>query len=719
MKNQTRQGLCVAFFLFVSNTPCFAYLTEADFLSPIPNALSATRIYQPVSEAPASMSVIDREMLLASGASELVDVLRLVPGFQVAHATGTIYTASYHGSIEEWSRGLQVLIDGRAAYLPLLSAVDWATLGVDIQDIQRIEVVRGTNAPTYGANAFRGVVNIITRLPFEDRGVHIRNSTGSRDARSSVSNIKNQNNPLPGLSSRKWYARYADRLLSGDYRVVMSYAEDPGFDGENDYRYVSNANIRWLYDAKPGSTFDYQFYSSYAETGRNGNDTAFDQKGDRDVTSLASSLLWRNNTAPGAERSVRFYHNYYKMMDMFEDSLKNLISDFSGLDVNDPVDSSILDSLISDRYNGLSDGIITMGKTNGLAQRYDLEYQQIQQSLSSKLVWGSGMRIDSINSRLLLSTDETLYDSSARVFANYEKSFSDLIVNGGIMLEFNQVVGLYYSPRLALNYRVNSNHTIRAIVNRAMRSPSLLESEIEFAFYHENGQSLDKLITHDPNMKPETLNSFELGYLWLIPSLQASLDLKFYQEKLRNRIIDATWLHYKNPNINHAVDSVYGIAYDPFVWRNGAWQDTQGFEADFRVQLHRHFRMSAAYAYAQTEGEWERYVNLQVGDSHQGLRDLSTTVPEHTVGILAIIGKPHKLQSSLGFYRMTDMKWLGIGEDIPAYNRYDLRFAKSFRHRLMKGDLALTFQNLFDEYFEFQAHNEFKTNVYLELALSY
>lgn len=78
-----------------------------------------------------------------------------------------------------------MLIDGRSVYSPLFSIVDWTHLDIDIDDIERIEVIRGPNAPVYGSNAFLSTVNIITRQPFQDRGTTAKVTRGSlgRDRR--------------------------------------------------------------------------------------------------------------------------------------------------------------------------------------------------------------------------------------------------------------------------------------------------------------------------------------------------------------------------------------------------------------------------------------------------------------------------------------------------------------------------------------------------------
>ncbi|NIQ10450.1 MAG: TonB-dependent receptor plug domain-containing protein, partial [Gammaproteobacteria bacterium] len=79
----------------------------------------------------------------------------------------------------EFSGRLQVLIDGRSVYTPFMSAVPWSFLGVEIEDINRIEIVRGPNSPVYGSNAYLASINIITKYPFQSEGLIVRRGDGA------------------------------------------------------------------------------------------------------------------------------------------------------------------------------------------------------------------------------------------------------------------------------------------------------------------------------------------------------------------------------------------------------------------------------------------------------------------------------------------------------------------------------------------------------------
>ena len=140
-------------------------LTERDFLGDMPIVLSVSRLAQPLDETPGAVTILDRQFIRVSGARDVVDLLRLVPGFQTTNSYETdAPMATYHGRVDDWANRIQVLVDGRSVYSGFLSSsagLGLQTLAID--DVDRIEVLRGSNSAAYGARAFLGVVNIVSR----------------------------------------------------------------------------------------------------------------------------------------------------------------------------------------------------------------------------------------------------------------------------------------------------------------------------------------------------------------------------------------------------------------------------------------------------------------------------------------------------------------------------------------------------------------------------
>ena len=142
--------------------------------------LTPSRLRQSLADTPASVTVITSDMLQRYGIASIAEALRLVPGMAVTLATGNDYRINYHGTNILVPRRMNVLIDGLSVYRPALAQVDWKKLPVALEDVDRIEVTRGPNSVSYGANSMLAVVNIITKHPRDVEGTTITATRGSQ-----------------------------------------------------------------------------------------------------------------------------------------------------------------------------------------------------------------------------------------------------------------------------------------------------------------------------------------------------------------------------------------------------------------------------------------------------------------------------------------------------------------------------------------------------------
>ena len=230
---------------------CLAYLptgyaaddvsSEQAYLQDFPVVLSASRLSQPLSEAPNAMTVIDRGMIKASGFRTIADLFRLVPGMYVGSLNGHTPIVGYHGSTEEYSRRMQVLIDGRSVYMPPFSMVDWEDIPLQIDDIERIEVVRGPAAASYGANSLQGVINIITRDAASANTFEISVNKGSEG--------------IADVAARM--GRAGENL---DYRITLAHREDKGYGSYilNDSKTTNQLNFRSNFHPAGSDSVDFQ-----------------------------------------------------------------------------------------------------------------------------------------------------------------------------------------------------------------------------------------------------------------------------------------------------------------------------------------------------------------------------------------------------------------------------------------------------------------------------
>src|SRR5213593_4715442 len=219
-------------------------------------------------EAAAAVQVITSEDIRRSGATTLPDLLRLVPGVQVARANSSTWAVGVRGFTSTLSRSLLVLIDGRSVYSPLFAGVYWDVQDVILNDIDRIEVIRGPGATLWGANAVNGVINIITKSARVTQGTYASIRGGNED-RSLVTGR------FGGKTAHdvafRTYARFSDRDPEfhesvGDYDGWhMTHA---GFRADADPRDRDHVTLGGdLYDGRAGQRTMISTYTApYSQT---------------------------------------------------------------------------------------------------------------------------------------------------------------------------------------------------------------------------------------------------------------------------------------------------------------------------------------------------------------------------------------------------------------------------------------------------------------------
>jgi iron complex outermembrane recepter protein len=140
---------------------------------------SASKKEQKMSQVAAAIFVINQEDIRRSGATNVPDLLRMVPGMDVAQTNANTWAISARGLSDEFTGELLVLVDGRAVYTPLFAGVNWDTLDVPLEDIERIEVIRGPGGTVWAANAVNGVINIITKKATDTPGTLVTAGGGT------------------------------------------------------------------------------------------------------------------------------------------------------------------------------------------------------------------------------------------------------------------------------------------------------------------------------------------------------------------------------------------------------------------------------------------------------------------------------------------------------------------------------------------------------------
>ncbi len=462
-----------------------AGVTENDFLADMPVVLSASRLNQPVDEAPSAMTVIDSQMIRASGYRNIADLFRLVPGFYVSYYNGHQPVVSYHGMSDQYSRRMQVLIDGRSVYMPPSGGVDWSSLPITVEDIDRIEVIRGPSAAAHGANSFLGVISIITRNPELEHGAEVSVRRG-----------------MDGVGDG--HLRYAGSSGKLDYRLVMGYRSDSGFAQVNDTQRIglANASADYALDEADMLRFAMGYSGGTEGLGNPGNAGTVDPADpprDSYVTSQYEQVKWERNADSGNDTSVLFYHEFQRLTDNYL-TLPSLFPNSAVF----PIDAGIT------------------------GQRYHLEYQQSYSvSPDFRNVWGGSVRLDQSVAPLYMVGQ--LSEPSQRVFWHGEWHVSrKFLVNAGAMLEHNTYTGKSLSPQAAFNYHLNRYNTLRLGFSNAVRNPVMFEQMAHLVY--TLGSITVPRFYGPGNLLPERVQSREIGYISELPSYGIVVDARLYQD---------------------------------------------------------------------------------------------------------------------------------------------------------------------------------------------
>lgn len=649
-------GLLLAWHGAVGAEPEHKVASEEMFLSEVPVVLTVTRLAQPKSEAPAAVTVIDREMIRATGARKIADLFRLVPGFQVGYNHGSQAIVTYHGLSDEYARRMQVLVDGRSVYDVFIGGVLWTDLPLAIEDIDRIEVIRGPNAAAFGSNSFLGVINIITLHASQAQGISLKLAAGEHHVRDG-------------------FVRHGWETSDGAARLTAAYRQDDGFNGLPDSEYVPLATFRGDYRVSAVDSVEVQMGVNGDSNRQGFDDSVTDPPHDSNITSHYQQLHWRRALDVNQEISVQFFHNYWKNVENYSTK---------------PIDLGAL---------GL--GVVQVPiSMNGVENRYDLEFQHILSPFTDwRFVWGAGTRLDQARSRALLGRDDTLENRIYRLFGNAEwRARPDTVVNAGAMLEKSDLGGTNLSPRLAVNQHLSPNDTVRLAASTATHTPSIVEDKGNSQFYYNN-VLLDSSILSRGGLTPETIRSYEVGYLSQIPGSNLSLDFRLYQDRIRNQITEL-----KIPS----ADPIDGRAQD---YRNEGQVGVRGAEiqADYRPTRDTRFILNYASMRASASG-LSPEANFDAGRYER-------SVPAFSGSLFAMHRFSSLWEGSLAYYRVDDMYWLGSGDFNKDHGRLDVRLARDVRLDGARGQVALVVQNLGPKYTDFQSYQFFDRRAFVTFAL--
>jgi iron complex outermembrane receptor protein len=441
----------------------------------IPVVLSATKLPQQQREAPASITVIDRALIEASGATDVADIFRLVPGMQIGNSRGNFPIVAYQGLSSEFPQGVQVIIDGSSVYSPIFGGVIWSLLPVLLEDIERVEVVRGPNNTSFGANSFQGVINITT--------------AHASQVPELSSSFKLNNNQAERAFLRFSNSQVNDRL---NYRISVASEKSEGYKKLADDFSKQQLSSRIDFRLNTHNTLQFNF-SALDSIRQTRNPIAIavpiDPKRDRNESSQFAQLIWEHQK-PNAEQfnaHLSFHH-------------------FDG----------------KDKYNVASNTLDLT--TESTTWNIDIEHIQAL-SDSQRLVWGLGALHESVYAPFRTNSKSNHTNTRLRLFGNLESYLTNkLILNIGGLVEHDKLSGVNTSPRITFSYLASAKGAYRLTATQAYRTPVITEEKREILL-----PVVGIIQSSTGHLDPETVRSVEAGYHGIFLQNKLNTDLKFFQ----------------------------------------------------------------------------------------------------------------------------------------------------------------------------------------------
>ena len=451
---------------------------------------SVTKKEQNLFDAPAAIYVITKEDIRRSTALNIPELLRMVPGLQVAQIDANKWAISSRGFNQRLSDKLLVLVDGRVVYSITFSGVFWDQIDYPLEDIERIEVIRGPGGTLWGANAVNGVINIITKNSKDTQGFHGKAIVGTVEE---------------GSTTFRYGAKLNEKTT---YRVYGKYFNRDSFEP----RPGTLANDHWnqfrggfRIDLKKSKNEEFTFQGDYynGESSSRTSNTivslappsvrTFDAEGDIDGANILAR--WVKKHTSNSETQVQFFWNREHRQEPF---LPEIL-------VN------TLDLQIQHRRRLFARHDVTIG----FGQSYTFDEFKNAFNLQINPQTDFNFRIDGF-----IQDEITIVDK-----------FLKFIV--GSKFEHNSFSGFEFQPNARLVYTPNSKNTIWFAASRAVRTPNIVEERV-FLLAGLVPTVPPTVISLQgvPNPVSEDLLSLELGYRW---------------KALKNVVIDiSTYLNFYN-----------------------------------------------------------------------------------------------------------------------------------------------------------------------------
>jgi len=605
--------LCVAFA-----DPVAAADTSADDLLNMSLAelsnievTSVSKKAEKETEAAAAIFVITQEDIRRSGAKEIPEVLRMVPGITVTRAGSHDWTVTARGFNGQFSNKLLVLMDGRTLYSPLFSGVIWDMQDTMMEDIDRIEVIRGPGATLWGANAVNGVINIITKNSKDTQGGLAVAAAGNQ--------IKGQGAVRYGMktgeeSHARLYAKRTDH--NSEFTPTGGSANDnwnksqAGFRSDSKLTEQSNLTVQ-------GDIYTIDEDVNYLIPDLNSGTLYSPAEG---VKARGANLLsrWEYKQSAESQVSLQVY---------FDHNLRKT-------------------SFFMDEENTV-----------------DVDLQQVWTGWEGQeIVWGAGYRnITGRNnpaSQQYFTTPGTRNDNLFNAFVQDKFTLvpNEVFFTVGSKFELNDYTGFEVQPSARVSWLPADNQTVWASVSRAVHTPSRFTEigSLVYANLPPGFVNTQVLATPYAGLDSETMIAYELGYR-IQPTKASSIDIAAFYNDYDDLFRD---------NLGTAIFPVFPGPYaiQPVIAFNDNKAYSMGAEAALKWNVNSDWQLAGGYS----------YIDLVFKDKDGGLSSsFQGKHPKHQFNARSTYLFPLGVEMNNALYYVDDLGGVGV----KGYYRFDTRLA--------------------------------------------
>jgi len=570
-----------------------------------------------LARSPAAVFVITAQDIRRSTATSVPELLRMVPGIEVARVDSSKWAITARGFNGRWANKLLVMIDGRTVYSPIFSGVYWDVQDVALEDIDRIEVIRGPGAAMWGANAVNGVISIVTRHSSETQGGLISATAGNQER--GAGTVRYGGKVRPGL-----HYRATSRYFNRDR---MDTTGGPGVDQWSVLR--GGFRLDWEASRHDSVIFEGDLYQGRA--GQFTRGLSFEPPyevlfGDTARPSGGSLLARWNHQGRAGESQAQFFYDRTRRTDFF------------GRESVDTCDFDLQHRLPRLGRHDLQAGI-------------DLRFT----SATLDMKGAAPVRLDPFGHALV------------GLFVQDEISLVEdrLSLVLGSKFERNGYTGFEVQPAAQLLFTPTTAHTAWASVSRAVRLPSLVDrvARLDMAVIPTDG-GLPLLLSGfgNPNLRSETLLSYEAGYR-INPAPWFSADLAAYYniyKRLRTTEVGMPFVENAPPLPPHLLM--------PLVASNQLRAGTYGLETAANWQPVPAWKLTTSYTWMGAN------LDPDPGSQDPQLERVRADSPRHQVQLRSYLDLPGNLSAGGAVSYTGALAAVSISRPrIPGYTRVDAR----------------------------------------------